>query len=1166
VLPKRKKQALEIINPNTGKSVVVTPTAASSAVSSADFLPATTAAAPASIANETKGAGISAAAPSLLQPMVVTRSVAPSTSVAVAEPVHAASVSPDKVAVPSQAPVLTMAPTESAAPIAIASVPTTGSAAVAPLSAGEVAPVRPLKAPTASAVAAALLAGSSGGLSMKEQVHQNLIKREIMNSSAPSPAPNSTASSLMVTPSSSPGPYVDPAAAALAAAVPALSLAAPFAAEPAAGVSVTMAAPVAKPASAVSTIAVSVAAALESQVSGGGAAAAVSSVSSSRRPDSSTVALAASSAASSSLSSPAPSPSLSPPLHSSSRNSVQSSMRDDSSLLDYDEDDDDDDAFETPDEGDSGGSDLDSESDGEMRSSLRSPRRLQYSHNVLLMFQRRFVDRPHDWSFIAGITCLLSPDEVIKFYNAKALNVSFSSHRSSASGSGSSRGSSEFRRDSGRDRSSSMSGRHSGGGGGGGGGGRARTNSSSSASAMGVRQRSNSSSSSGHRSSVGQSIEDPNLPALVKSAARWKIGSAGGTAVLGETAKKIKGILNKISLDNFKKLCEDLMLLIKATISSMDQLIEVVNLIFDKALAEPAFGMIYADLCSQLNQSFPSIKHVSLDETGQPLMHNGAPVETDVTFKKILLNKCQGEFEDLKVDAQPSDSVSAEEAEMIRMKAKARKLGNIKFIGELFKRGMISEKIIHTNCIQYLLMNVADRTEEEFEALCKLLTSVGQELDENVRAKSWMDAYFKALSDLISSSDGSQLPSRVRFMIRDVCDLRASKWRKRIATDGPKKLDASSSRPGASGHADARTGSGNESSRTAPSPTAFGASSRGSVSGSGSVPPGSGRVNLSSMMIRSAAGSAPRGSVTSAPAPVAASSARSSLGRGSAPLVRAGGPATGSVAASSAAGSGVAAAAGSSRPSRRPDNGDLSMAPDPSGRSMGRGRSLPTASSPTSLPLSRNLSPQSSPLGLDSELPQESPVEDSDVGRASPVGSTIVSDSQFEDSEDDAALQLVKRKIGAMLREFWNGEDMSEALACIRELPGSETEQVQSILVCESMMLSFESKDKERVLTATLLERVVVDSIVSSAAVGEGCVWVSAISVTCLLSVVQPVQIENHLAISDIWYPPRPQVAHFVHAVRRLGLSATAAVLCRVLVAAGRVQCCVTVVSRRRYF
>lgn len=344
-------------------------------------------------------------------------------------------------------------------------------------------------------------------------------------------------------------------------------------------------------------------------------------------------------------------------------------------------------------------------------------------------------------------------------YNAKTLNISFGdSHRHSHRGSSSAsqgRGL-DFRNSAGR----SSSGRQSSGG---------RQRSNSSASGGGGRQRSGSMHTAGQSrtSSFSGSVEDPNLPALVKSAARWQIGVAGGTAILGDVAKKIKGILNKITLEKFEKLSGDLMLLIKENISSMEQLTEVVDLIFDKALAEPAFGVIYADLCAMLNQvriffnlldllfrssrfifnnsatfdlfllaafvsclqNFPSIKKIEIGEDGQPLMENGAPVEKDVTFKKILLNKvlirysskqgwlvyfscntkffaslvlcqCQCEFEDSKIDIQESETRTAEEAEMMRTKAKARKRGNIKFIGELFKRSMIPERIIHVNCIQ----------------------------------------------------------------------------------------------------------------------------------------------------------------------------------------------------------------------------------------------------------------------------------------------------------------------------------------------------------------------------------------------------------------------------------------------------------------------------------
>ena len=57
--------------------------------------------------------------------------------------------------------------------------------------------------------------------------------------------------------------------------------------------------------------------------------------------------------------------------------------------------------------------------------------------------------------------------------------------------------------------------------------------------------------------------------------------------------------------------------------------------VFDKALGEPNFSGIYARLCYDLNQVLPSFK--VMDEDGR---------EEDVEFRRVLLNKCQSEFEE----------------------------------------------------------------------------------------------------------------------------------------------------------------------------------------------------------------------------------------------------------------------------------------------------------------------------------------------------------------------------------------------------------------------------------------------------------------------------------------------------------------------------------------
>lgn len=66
-----------------------------------------------------------------------------------------------------------------------------------------------------------------------------------------------------------------------------------------------------------------------------------------------------------------------------------------------------------------------------------------------------------------------------------------------------------------------------------------------------------------------------------------------------------------------------------------------------------------------------------------------------------------------------------EELKEAKDKARRRSLGNIKFIGELFKLKMLTENIMH-DCIVKLLKN---HDEESLECLCRLLSTIGKDLD-----------------------------------------------------------------------------------------------------------------------------------------------------------------------------------------------------------------------------------------------------------------------------------------------------------------------------------------------------------------------------------------------------------------------------------------------------
>jgi translation initiation factor 4G len=72
------------------------------------------------------------------------------------------------------------------------------------------------------------------------------------------------------------------------------------------------------------------------------------------------------------------------------------------------------------------------------------------------------------------------------------------------------------------------------------------------------------------------------------------------------------------------------------------------------------------------------------------------------------------------------EGIAAEDVDEALARQKLRMLGNIKFIGELFKLNQLTNKIMHA-CIQQLLTPKDGQTvpsEEALESLCQLLTTV----------------------------------------------------------------------------------------------------------------------------------------------------------------------------------------------------------------------------------------------------------------------------------------------------------------------------------------------------------------------------------------------------------------------------------------------------------
>lgn len=60
------------------------------------------------------------------------------------------------------------------------------------------------------------------------------------------------------------------------------------------------------------------------------------------------------------------------------------------------------------------------------------------------------------------------------------------------------------------------------------------------------------------------------------------------------------------------------------------------------------------------------------------------------------------------------------------------------------------------------------------QALCEILTIAGKRLDVATKKRAQVESYFTSLEKL--SKSGKLPSSRIRFLVRDLLDLRRNKW------------------------------------------------------------------------------------------------------------------------------------------------------------------------------------------------------------------------------------------------------------------------------------------------------------------------------------------------------------------------------------------------------
>lgn len=233
-----------------------------------------------------------------------------------------------------------------------------------------------------------------------------------------------------------------------------------------------------------------------------------------------------------------------------------------------------------------------------------------------------------------------------------------------------------------------------------------------------------------------------------------------------DLVRSLRSILNKLTLETFPRMYQQLITCGISTVNHLEQLIEEV---FEKATTQHHFIDMYADLCVCLHRHFE--EHPVGDDAKK------------CSLKRVLLSACQGSFEK-HLTPMDLDALEPGERTIEEVKYRTRMLGNIRFVGALANRKMLAGKVI----LAILEELLSQPTSEALETLAALLTVTGPTFD----TPSWTFhmAFGAVLDQAKALSVQPCVDIRVRCILKDVLDLRQNGWKalRPQKLEGPKKL------------------------------------------------------------------------------------------------------------------------------------------------------------------------------------------------------------------------------------------------------------------------------------------------------------------------------------------------------------------------------------------
>lgn len=228
--------------------------------------------------------------------------------------------------------------------------------------------------------------------------------------------------------------------------------------------------------------------------------------------------------------------------------------------------------------------------------------------------------------------------------------------------------------------------------------------------------------------------------------------------------RRIQWLLKHLELHRIDITCKKM----TDILSSVEVLDALIFEIFEHLSQDPSYTYLYAVFCSRLYHTLEEGLHDARTINGKK-------------FCSALLQRCKDQFEQFanstsdNCSDEPFPGSISNEKDKVEDEDKLwsstgwtpeEMLTNVDFIGELYLEGLVKEVTIHKKCIQKLLNAAMESaSEDQIEALCRLLNKIGPKLIENPGAAEHMVVYFDCLR---SFSDEQPLSYHTHTMIQKI--------------------------------------------------------------------------------------------------------------------------------------------------------------------------------------------------------------------------------------------------------------------------------------------------------------------------------------------------------------------------------------------------------------